>query len=251
MTEQKQNYEPMMVPGGGGQQQNAVLKGVISGRPMFAGVDIQLDAGQKMLGDPGSMMWMEEDVKIETDCQGGCLRATARQCADEHCCMNTFHGPGKVGFGFPLPGDMMAFAVTREQGWILSRGAFIAGTENIDVSARFAGCCAAAFSGEGPFLTKVTLQKEAKGAGMVYAGGFGAITRHDLKAGEVLFVDNGLFFAAHEKQKIQVGFVGGLKSMCCSGEGIVMKFYGPATIFTQNRDPDLFRTPRPSSDQMQ
>ena len=41
-----------------------------------------------------------------------------------------------------------------------------------------------------------------------------------------MFVDNGLFFACHEKTKIKIGTIGGMKAFCCSGEGFVMKFYG-------------------------
>jgi uncharacterized protein (AIM24 family) len=115
---------------------------------------------------------------------------------------------------------------------------FICGTSNLNVSARFAGCCACLFSDEGPFLTKVTCENNAPG--IFYAGGFGAIKRHDLHAGQVLFVDNGMFFAAEQKTKIEIGMVGGVKATCCSGEGLVMKFYGPCTIFTQSRDPSLF-----------
>lgn len=215
------------------------LKGVVNGRPMFASVDIELGPGEKVLADAGAMTWMDEGINIDTEIKDGLKAGCCRSLANESCCLNTYTGPGKVGFGFDVPGDMMAFAVTPEFGWILSRGAFICGSDYVKVSGRFAGCCACLLSDEGPFLTKVTSQQP----GVFYAGGFGSIVRHDIPAGQVFYVDNGLFFAAHEKTKIQIGLIGGVKSTCCSGEGLVMKFWGPCTIFTQSRDPSLFVPP--------
>lgn len=223
-----------------------VLRGLITGRPMFAGVDVYLKPGQKVVGDAGSLLWMDEGVQMRTGMSGGCFDGCGRTCAGESCCLNTYTAPSKggmVGLGFPLPGDLVPFACAPGgAGWILSKGAFVAGTDNLKISARFAGCCAAAASGEGPFLTRVVCKPDATSPGMFYAGGFGAITRHDIPAERVFLVDNGLFFAAHDKQQISITLFGGLKQCCCGGgEGLVMRFTGPCTIFTQNRDPQIFK----------
>jgi uncharacterized protein (AIM24 family) len=157
--------------------------------------------------------------------------------------MNTYQGGSKIGFGFTLPGDMMSFGVTPGNGWILSQGAFVAGSKNLSVSGKFTGCCSAA-AGEGWFMTHVHCD-DSKSNGMFFAGGYGSIVRHDVAKGQVLFVDNGLFFAAHELTRITVGLIGGCRASCCSGEGLVMKFYGPCCIFTQSRDPSIFNPPPP------
>jgi len=234
--------------GSNGQQDvknDALLKGVVSGRPMFGSVDVYLTGGQEVVADGGTLLWMDSSLQMSTGMSGGgCCSGCARECAGESCCLNTYKGDGKVGFGMTLPGDIMTFAVTPDSGWILSKGAFIAGTNNIKISARFAGCCACLFSGEGPFLTRVTTKDPY---GMFYAGGYGAVTRHDIPTGQMFLVDNGLFFAANDKQKIAVTFFGGMhgwwsgcKAANCSGEGLVMRFWGPCVIFTQSRDPAIF-----------
>merc|ERR1712080_568702 len=111
----------------------------------------------------------------------------------------------------------------------------------------FAGCCAAMHSGEGLFLTKVTLESGEED-GIFFAGGYGGINRHDIKAGTTLLIDNGMFFATGHQQKIYVGFTeGGVKSACFSGEGLVMKIRGPCIVFTQNRDPSIFAPPQDTS----
>jgi len=219
-------------------------------------VDIDLQRDQKVVADGQTLLWMDGQLEMETSCHGGCCAATGRKCSGESCCMNTYWdggykesgytGPGKVGFGFTLPGDMMSFGVTPGNGWILSQGAFVAGTHNLRVSGKFTGCCTCA-AGEGLFLTHVTCG-EAKTNGMFFAGGYGSIVRHDVAKGQVLFVDNGLFFAAHELTRITIGLIGGCRASCCSGEGLVMKFYGPCCIFTQSRDPSIFDPP-PAQDQ--
>jgi uncharacterized protein (TIGR00266 family) len=226
-------------------KQDAVLRGVVSGRPMFGSVDVYLQNGQEVVADGGTLLWMDSSLTMSTGmAAGGCMSGIARECAGESCCLNTYKGDGKVGLGTTLPGDVMTFAVTPESGWVLSKGSYIAGSNNLKVSARFAGCCACLFSGEGPFLTRVTTQDPY---GMFYAGGYGAITRHDIPAGQVFLVDNGLFFAANDKQKISITIVAGArgcwsscKTAVYSGEGLVMRFYGPCVIFTQSRDPAIF-----------
>jgi len=225
--------------------QPEMLNGVVSGRPMFANVDIDLASGQRVVADGKTLLWMDGTMQMETDCHGGCINACGRSCAGESCCMNTYWGGSKIGFGFTLPGDMMSFGVTPGNGWILSQGAFIAGSKHLQVKGKFTGCCTAA-AGEGWFMTHVTVD-ESKQNGMFFAGGYGSIVRHDVAPGQVLFVDNGLFFAAHEKTRIQIGLIGGCRATCCSGEGLVMKFWGPCCIFTQSRDPSIFK-PTPPRD---
>jgi len=219
-----------------------MLLGVVSGRPMFANVDIDMQSGQKVVADGKTLLWMDGGMQMETGCHGGCCDACGRKCSKESCCMNTYWGGQRIGFGFTVPGDMMSFGVTPGNGWILAQGAFIAGSKNLRVSGKFTGCCTAA-AGEGWFMTHVHCD-DTKQNGMFFAGGYGSIVRHDVGPNQILFVDHGLFFAAHEQTKITVGLIGGCRASCCSGEGLVMKFYGPCCVFTQSRDPSIFR-PRP------
>jgi len=220
------------------------LSYAVKGRPAFAFVDVYLKPRQRVIADAGAMLWMDSEVPISTGCYGGMCNSCMRTCAGESCCFNQFEHPGKadqpvkVSFGFDLPGDMLPFGCLPGKGWVLTRKAFVCGTENIEVSSRFAGCMACCFSGEGPFLTKV-MTGDGK-AGMFFAGSYGAIERHDIDAGKIFFVDNGLFFAAKHDVQIGIGIAGGLKTCCCGGQGLVMKFVGPAVVYTKSRDPSIF-----------
>lgn len=218
----------------------------ISKNHMFGDVQIYLNK-QKVVADTGSLLWMDADLELTTGIYGTCMNGCGRACAGESCCMNTYSGEGLAVLSFVLPGQVVHFLVNPGTGWIFSRGAFIAGSDGLTVTARFAGCCASIFSGEGMFLTKVSLPEDASQPGQCWAGGYGAIDRHTIQGGQALMIDNGLFFAADKKQKIQVTWVGGVKQACFSGEGLVMQIYGPSTVYTQNRDPSIFRPPEDTS----
>jgi uncharacterized protein (TIGR00266 family) len=220
---------------------STLLNVAIENRPSFAHAKIFLAEGQEVLADWGSLLWMDGQMRMETWCHGGLWKAWWRVCAGEHCCQNKYTaapGGSEIAFGDDLPGDILPFAVTPGNGWILSHGAFLCGTTNIRVDARFAGCLTCCFGGEGPFFSRITVDDKA---GLFFAGGYGQISRHEVPEGKVFLVHAGMFFAANEKMNIGVGWPGGCWSFCFSQEGWVMKFQGPCVVYTQNRDPDYFR----------
>lgn len=228
------------------EQPTNVLVYSIKGKPASAYCDLFLKPQQKIVTDGNMMLWMDREIDDpDTECYGGLQDTLLRNCAGEHCCFNIFENKDqqtqrKLAIGFNDPGDLLSFGVSKGNGWVLTRNAFLAGTDNLRVTGRCIGCCACLFSGEGPFLTRVTLKDEEQGPGMFIAGSYGALVRHEIQLGQVLFVSRGLFFAAHETTKFRIGLAGGLKNLCCSGAAIVMKFYGPATVYTQSRDPDTW-----------
>jgi len=230
--------------------QQPLLNFEIRDRPAFAHVEVTLGPGQYVLGSGREMLWMDfpDDgqnlaSKVRTHCAGGCCKACYRTCAGETACQNTFGpGPGKVTFGPKLPGDMLPFGVLPTEGWIVSTGAFVAGTDNIQVSAKFGGCFACFCGGfMTPWLVHITLNPESQQPGVFWGAGYGALTRHELQPGQTLYVDTGLFFAASDKSSIDPGCVGGLCTWMFGGEAIVMKFTGPQVIYTQNRAPNLWK----------
>jgi len=240
-------YEPLIVVQGAADYSEAdQLTYLVKGRPAFAFVDIYLKKGQKVLANAGAMIWMDGDVQVETGCFGGCGAAFYRTCSGESCCQNMFFNVAndlmsKATFGFEYPGDMLPFAVTPGNGWILTRKAFVVGSEFLEVSSRFSGCAACLCSGEGAFLTMVTVPPEAANKkGMFFAGSYGSLERHEIPAGKIFYVDTGLFFAAHEGTHIDIGLAGGCCTCICGGEGFVMQFHGPCVLYTKSRNPAIF-----------
>ncbi|CEO97126.1 Mitochondrial biogenesis AIM24 [Plasmodiophora brassicae] len=208
----------------------------LTGRPAFAIVNVFLRGQQRVLASAGKMQWMDSGLQVETSCPDG---ACGRCLAKETLCMNTFNGIGGITFGLKEPGDILPFAVGPGNGWIVSHTTFVCGTDNIKVSAAFPGCMMACCGGEGFFLTHVSMKNHGE-SGMFFAGGYGEIIRHDIPAGKTMYIDNGLFFAVHESTKFEIGILN-LKTCLFGQQGFIMKFHGPCALFTQSRDPRIFR----------
>jgi uncharacterized protein (TIGR00266 family) len=223
------------------------LDGYIRDRPAFSHVEVRLQPGQKVKANAKAMIWMDGLVKVKTrcnDCCDGCWRT----CAGESCCVNEYTGHaggGAVTFALDLPGDMLPFAVAPGEGngWVVAAGSYVCGTDNLRVSARWAGCKACCCGDVRPWLCKVTIEDEKKEgkSGMFWAGGYGALTRHEVQAGQVFYLDNGLFFAANEKVNFELALPGGCVSCCWGMEGVVMQFRGPCVVYSQNRSPHIWQ----------
>lgn len=227
-------------------KKTTMLKATIANRPSFAHVSVTLGEGDCVVSDYGAMLWINsppDGIAISTGCYlGGCCSGYWRTLAREACCMNKYTGitgEGEVAFGFDLPGDILPFMCPGGgDGWVLTKGGFVCGTENICLSSKWKGCSAYCCSGEGGMLTHVKSSNDE--SAVFFAGGFGAIQAHQIQEGQQMYVNTGLFFAANDQVGINVSWPGGCKSYCYSGEGWVMSFQGPNTIYTQSRDPDVF-----------
>jgi uncharacterized protein (AIM24 family) len=227
-----------------GQQKGAFVY-QIKGRPAFAFGDIWLQNGQRVIADTKSLLWMDGSVQVETGIPGSICSALMRSCSGEACCLNTYSNvtsnnvPSKVTVGFELPGDIMAFGVTNNNGWVFTYDAFIAGTDNLQISSRFSSCCACLCGDESVFVTTVSVKDGEMG--VVLAGSYGMIERHDVPDGQTLLVSKGLFFAARQDAQFDVGLIGqecgGLLNLACTNGGIVFRFKGPCVVYTQSKSP--------------
>lgn len=245
--------DPTLCTNQGAAQAQPQVLGKVSMRPASAHVEFTLAQGQQVLADSGSMLWMkpskDQEMGIKTWCHGGCFNAWCRaSCAGEPCCQNLHTGPGVVAFGYNLPGDILPFVCTPDNPWIISQGMFICGDSSIVVGAKFKGmhlccdafCCAGQCLGEGPFLTHVTTQSEAA---IFYAGGYGEIQQIEIAQNQTLLLNSGLFFAGHADTPLEGAMPGDCKSLCCSGEGLVLKIEAkeaPIRVYIQNRDQSTF-----------
>ena len=210
---------------------NELLDFEIQGGQMFSTVTIDIKANQQVKAEAGSMAFMDGKIEMNTSTGGGVWKGLKRSFSGESFWLNTFTGPGKLTLANSLPGDTETFRVEPNEGWILTRDAYLGGTLNIEISSKWGGF-KTLFSGEGALLTHV---KTSDGDGLFFAGGYGAIKRHEIAEGEEFTVDNGLFFACPEGTNFKMSKMGGWKSFFLGGEGVVLRFFGPAIVYTQSR----------------
>lgn len=244
-------------------------------RPNFGAVRVTLNEGESVVADAGALLYMDGTVTMNTSCHNGCCAGYWRRCAGESGCQNTFTGPGRVAFAdTTMPGDVLPFAVTRSQGYIFSTGSYLCSSPNVKVSGKWNGCCNCLCSGEGAFLTHITLDEESQtDVGVAICADYGAFVMHTIPPGKELLVDNGLFLACSDNVQMSVAILGGcytyvyllllalllldvafprltlrppaLSHSCCfGGEGFVLRFkatLSPVTVYTQNRDPAILK----------
>jgi uncharacterized protein (AIM24 family) len=154
---------------------NVAVKHTVRGRPAFAVVTTFLDDGDQITSDGGSMMWMDGKVKVRTHIHGGTGDGCGRCCSGETCCFNTYSGPGRVTFGFELPGNILAFAVSPGNGWIIAQNSYIASSNNLHISGKFPGCFACCCGGQTLMGVNMTHIYTESTPGIFWAGTYGEI----------------------------------------------------------------------------
>lgn len=71
---------------------------------------------------------------------------------------------------------------------------------------------------------------------MFFASAYGQVSKQEVPPGKTLFVSSGVFFACQTGLSYAVGLPGGCQTLCCGGEGFVLKFTGPCSVYTVNKD---------------
>jgi len=218
-------------------------------KPAYAMAHVQLQVGEIIKVEAGSMVAMSSGISIETKAAGGILKSLARSfLGGESFFMNTYQAPasgGWINLAPPLPGDMFELDLSSESLMVQS-GSFVASEESIEVDTKWGGG-RTFFASEGLILLK------ASGSGKLLLSSYGAIEETILAAGESITVDTGHLVAFTEGIGFNVRAIGGIKSTLFSGEGLVVDLSGPGRVLTQTRSQDAFlswlipRLPKPDS----
>lgn len=200
----------------------------VLGNPDYGEVVFQLEPGEKVLVESGSMSRMSADLPMTARVIGSKLGAMARKLVGGESFFVGEYGGGRggeVAISPGLAGTVMHYELSGEP-LHLTAGAFLACTENITLKTRFGGA-KALFSGEGAFFI------DAVGRGDLFFNAYGAVIEKDLD-GE-LVVDTGHLVAWEPTLDYTIGGMGGIKQTMFSGEGLVMRFSGRGKIWLQTR----------------
>ena len=206
------------------------LKHELIGDDMQA-VVLDLQHGQQVKAEAGSMMYMTEAIQMDTKMEGGLLGGIKRKFAGESLFMTTFAcaGPqGKVAFSAPYPGKILPLELSG-QTLLCQRDAFLCADASIDLDIAFTKRLGAGFfGGEGFILEKVS------GSGLVFLHASGTIVREELSSRETLRVDTGCLVAFESSVDYDIQMVGGIKTMFFGGEGLFLaRLTGPGQVWLQ------------------
>ncbi|WP_040835805.1 TIGR00266 family protein [Nocardia brevicatena] len=189
--------------------------------------------------ESGAMVAHSAGVSLQARAEGGILAGLRRSVlAGESFFVSTFTAPpqgGWVDVAPSLPGDMLALPITPDRPSFISRGAWIASSQGVQVESKWGGF-ANLFGGEGGFGLR------AHGHGEVVVGVFGAIDVIDLAPGEPVTIDTGHVVAYDLAMRFTVRRAVSGRSLQSlkSGEGLVFDFVGPGRVLLQTRNPGAF-----------
>lgn len=198
-------------------------------------VEIELDPGEGVRAEAGAMMYMEQNIEMQTSSGGGLFKGFKRMITGESFFITTFlfngSGKGHVAFGAPYPGKIVPLDLAKVGGkFLCQKDAFLCAARGIEIEIAFTRKLGAGlFGGEGFILQKL----EGDGMAFIHAGG--TIIKKDLGPGESIRVDTGCIAAFSVSVDYDIQFAGGFKNALFGGEGMFLaRLTGPGTVYLQS-----------------
>lgn len=207
-------------------------------KPSYTMATVSLETGESITAEAGAMVSHTETIDVATGRgdSGGLLSSVKRSVlGDESFFRNTFtaaDGPGEVSIAPYKPGDMDVFEVG-DADVLIQSGGYVAAGSDVEITTDVGGLDTL-LGGEGLFFLKAT------GHGPLFLGSYGGLVKRDIPAGKRYTIDSGHLVAWEDTLEYTTRRVGGLKETLLSGEGLVMDFVGPGTVWMQTRDYESF-----------
>ena len=206
------------------------MKYEIKGEPMPV-VICTLDAGEKMITESGSMVWMSPNMNMETSA-GGIGKAFGRLFSGENIFQNIYTaqgGPGLIAFASSFPGSIRAVEITPDKPVVCQKSAFLAATDGVQLSVFFQNkALSGLFGGEGFIMQKLS------GRGIAFIEIDGSAVEYKLEPGQRFIVDTGNVAMVDSTVSLDVQRVKGAKNMLFGGEGLFNTVLtGPGIVVLQ------------------
>lgn len=198
-------------------------------------VEVELDPGEGVRAEAGTMTYMEDGIQMQTSTGGGLFKGLKRIVTGESFFITTFLNQAnlkrRVAFAAPYPGKIIPLNLSALGGrFICQKDSFLCSAQGIEVEIAFTKRLGAGvFGGEGFILQRL----EGDGLAFVHAGG--TIIEKDLAPGEKIKVDTGCLVAFSPTVTYDIQFVGGFKNALFGGEGLFFALMtGPGKLYLQS-----------------
>ncbi|MCI8594598.1 MAG: TIGR00266 family protein [Oscillospiraceae bacterium] len=203
----------------------------IEGTPLPVAI-CQLEAGETMITERGSMSWMSPNMKMETTSNGGLGKALGRMFSGEAMFQNRYTaqgGPGMIAFASSFPGNIRVFEIGPGREMVVQKSGFLASESTVELSVFFQKKLGAGFfGGEGFILQRLS------GRGVAFAEFDGHVVEYDLAPGESMIIDTGYLAAMEATCTMDIQKVSGVKNIVFGGEGLFNTIVtGPGRIYLQ------------------
>ena len=204
----------------------------IEGAPLPV-VTCQLQNGETLITERGSMSWMSPNMQMETTSGGGFGKALGRMFAGDSLFLNRYTargGPGLIAFASSFPGDIRAFQIGPGRDLIVQKRGFLAAESTVNLSVHFQKKLGAGlFGGEGFIMQRLS------GNGTAFVEFDGHVVEYELRAGQAIVVDTGYLAAMESTCSMEIQTVPGIKNAIFGGEGIFNTVItGPGRVYLQS-----------------
>jgi len=198
-------------------------------------VEIELDPGEGVQAEVGTMSYMDDGIEMQTSTGGGLFKGFKRMISGEGFFITTFlyngQGKGHVAFSAPYPGKIIPLDLAEVGGtFFCQKDAFLCSAQGVEISVAFTKKLGAGFfGGEGFILQKL------QGDGLTFVHAGGTIIEKNLQAGEKLRVDTGCLVAFAPTVSYNISRVKGFKNALFGGEGLFLAaLSGPGKVYLQS-----------------
>lgn len=196
----------------------------------FPVVECQLENGEQMITESGSMVWMSPNMQMETS-GGGIGKMFSKAFSGEHLFQNTYtaNGAGMIAFGSSFPGKIIPLQVMPGREMIVQKSAFLASENTVELSIHFNKKLGAGFFGGEGFI-----MQRLSGNGLAFIEIDGELIEYELAAGQQIVVDTGNIAGFEAGVQMEIRQVPGLKNKFLGGEGLFNTLLtGPGKVWLQ------------------
>ena len=208
------------------------MKYQITGNDIQA-VIVELDSGEFVQADAGSMFFMEGDIDMDLRMPGGWVGGLKRVFVGESFMLPVFKAGAKgakVAFASPYPGKILELELDESKNWLSQKDSFLFAHGSITINIAFIKKFKAGFfGGEGFILEKFS------GKGKVFINCGGLAIEKILEPNETIQIDTGCVVAFEESVSYDVKRIKSLKNIFFGGEGLFLStLTGPGKIILQS-----------------
>jgi uncharacterized protein (AIM24 family) len=200
-------------------------------------LEIGLEAGDKIVAEPGEFSWMTQTVQMNTTPMAagakGLFGVLGRALSGGGLFMTEFTsqgGPGLVAFAAKVPGRIMELDVVPGAGYLIHRHGFLCATAGVELGIGFQRSLGAGiFGGDGFIMQRLSGQCKA----WVELGG--EVITYDLAPGETITAHPGHVGMFSESINFDVTLLPGISNMFFGGDGLfVARLTGPGKVWLQS-----------------
>jgi uncharacterized protein (TIGR00266 family) len=194
---------------------------------------IQINRGQPFYSEVGSLSWMTDAVKMDTNLgNGGLFGALSRVVTGESLFVVNYTAEQDrqmITFSSEFPGKILPIHLAQGQSMIAQKDTLLVAEKSVNLSIALQRRLGAGlFGGEGFILQRFD------GPGTFFAALDGEIVEYTLAPGQRLLVDTGHLAMFEPSVSYDIQMVKGIKNLLFGGEGLFfVSLTGPGRVWLQ------------------